>query len=311
MEFFRLLVIKPSSMGDIVHGLQVVAALREQRPDVHVTWVVARAFATVVKASDVAQETIIFHRQNGLCGLISCCRAIRHAGRFGAVWDMQGLLRSGLMTLCARSPRKIGRSDSREGSFLCYGKRIHLPPRRSHHPPHAVEILQEFLPTLGAKRSFSPIHFRGEPFDWPGLDRPYVLLAPESRGLGKNWPHYEAMTAELCRGHPRINFLWVGVGNKSVEKLANFANFTDLQGKTTIGQLLSLIQNSRGVIANDSGCTHLSAAMGRPTLALFTTTDPSQSGPFPLQAPHHFVARNPPIQFAALDRFMAIVQKQR
>ena len=110
-----LLVIKPSSLGDIVHALQVVQTLARERPDCRISWVVRERFAGLVQAAPFVHEVIIFRRRDGWREFLRLLRQLRQR-EFDAVWDMQGLLRSGLMTAAARAPEKWGRRDAREGS---------------------------------------------------------------------------------------------------------------------------------------------------------------------------------------------------
>ena len=110
-----LLVIKPSSLGDIVHALQVVQTLARERPDCRISWVVRERFAGLVQAAPFVHEAIIFRRRDGWRAFVQLLRQLRQR-RFDAVWDMQGLLRSGLMTAAARAPQKWGRRDAREGA---------------------------------------------------------------------------------------------------------------------------------------------------------------------------------------------------
>jgi ADP-heptose:LPS heptosyltransferase len=294
----RLLVIKPSSLGDVVQALQVVAALKAQRPEVAVDWVVRDCFDAAVRASGLVERIFPFRRERGLRGLWSCCRAIRGAGNYDTVWDMQGLFRSGWMAHSARSVRKIGRRDSRECAHFFYSERVPLPRKPI---PHAVEILMEFLPTLAVERSVELLRFT-PPTAVPSVPRPYLLIAPESRVAAKNWPHFAALTEELCRRQPLWHFLWVGQ-RRDVAAVRS-GNFHDLRGLTSLEQLLALVPNALGVIANDSGGGHLAAALGRPVLSLFVGTDPARFAPYPPGGEGHFVAQNPSPSFPALESFL-------
>src|SRR5512137_1853584 len=99
-----LLVIKPSSLGDIVHGLQILQTVARQMPECRITWVARDRFAPLVEAAPFVHEVIVFRRKEGLRGLWDVLKTLR--GRhFDEVWDMQGLLRSGLMSAAAQAPR--------------------------------------------------------------------------------------------------------------------------------------------------------------------------------------------------------------
>jgi len=112
-----LLVIKPSSLGDIVHGLQVIQKVAQHFPHCRITWVARDRFAPLVEAAPFVHEVIHFRRKAGIRGILEVMKTLR-AKRFDAVWDMQGLLRSGLMAAAALSSVKWGRHDSREGAGL-------------------------------------------------------------------------------------------------------------------------------------------------------------------------------------------------
>ncbi|MDR0428532.1 MAG: glycosyltransferase family 9 protein [Puniceicoccales bacterium] len=307
----QLLVIKPSSLGDIVHALQVIASLKEQNPEVCVSWVVRDIFQDVVRSSSCVDHCIIYHRNLGMRGLWRCCRDICRLGHFDWVWDMQGLFRSGLMTFAAKSKVKIGRYDARECAGIFYDRCIPPPgtedkfsrkPKQLHRH-HAVDILREFLPTIGAKRACALPHFHLRINGKKLPPHPYIMIAPESRGPHKNWPHYEKLTISMCRLCPWLNVVWVGLRKNACPSLAMYRNFTDLQGKTSLLELMTIVKHSQGVIANDSGCLHLAVAMDRPALGIFTSTDPLHSGPRAIGNSIALSAVNPCPYFPELEKF--------
>jgi ADP-heptose:LPS heptosyltransferase len=293
--------VKPSSIGDIVHALQVAATLKNKRPEIAIDWVVRDIFSPVVACSSLVENIIAFKRA-GLGDLFRCCREIGRSGTYDAVWDMQGLLRSAIMTRCAKGLRRIGRYDGREFSTLFYGE---CTAKAGN--PHAVEILSQFLPTLSVEaKATRPIKFTVAeplPIDLPANGRS-IILAPESRGKNKEWPHYKELTAKLCGRFPDWRFIWVGLGKNGQSAPVGFANFFDLRGKTSLPQLLSLIEHCSGTIANDSACMHMAAAMTKPVLGIFLRTDPLRCGPYPLDDRRHFIAKNPPVEFDALENFI-------
>ncbi len=104
----ELLVIKPSSLGDIVHGLQVAASLKAQRDDLRISWIVREMFAPLVRVCDAVDQVYIFERAAGTKGFLKLMREVRRT-KFDYVFDMQGLLRTGLMTSRTRPKHKAGR----------------------------------------------------------------------------------------------------------------------------------------------------------------------------------------------------------
>ena len=130
----NLLIIKPSSLGDIVHGLQVAASLKAQRPELRISWIVRDIFEALVRTCEVVDRTYVFQRSEGVRGFLKLMREVRQT-HFDYVFDMQGLLRTGLMTWQARAAKKVGRSDAREGATFFYQQKILLPPAAPRATP--------------------------------------------------------------------------------------------------------------------------------------------------------------------------------
>ena len=290
-----LLVIKPSSLGDIVHALQVVQTLARERPDCRISWVVRERFAGLVQAAPFVHEAIIFRRRDGWRAFVQLLRQLRQR-RFDAVWDMQGLLRSGLMTAAARAPQKWGRRDAREGAFLFYNRRVELP--ESPGPHHALDILRQFLRADGvAPRLDFPLHLKpGTAFPWRGFfagdARRNFVIFTDSRGAEKQWPHFNELTALILREIPDSRVAWCA-GRPDQPGVAVPADrFLNLTG-CPMEEMIALVRQPAVFIGNDSGPMHLSAASGNRVLSIFGPTSPRRFGPFPLDAPKHRAVESP------------------
>ncbi len=126
----RVLVIKTSSLGDIMHGLQVAQTLKENDPGIEVTWIARSRFEPLVRASSAVDHVIAYHRLGGISALVRLCQRLRRK-EFDVVLDFQGLARSGVMTFFSKAPRKVGRTlekalrSSIRNSFQCLSRRIH------------------------------------------------------------------------------------------------------------------------------------------------------------------------------------------
>ncbi|MDR1413789.1 MAG: glycosyltransferase family 9 protein [Puniceicoccales bacterium] len=282
----KILIVKPSSLGDIIHGLRVAAEIKNRIPNTTIDWVVRDCFADVVRASSIVDNIFLFHRGGGFRKFVKLLSEIRKS-RYGCVLDMQGLARSGVMTYFARARRKIGRSDAREFAWLAYDIKIPLPEGLF---PHAIDILLQFLPEFGleakleAKIKFtssqstmvkSLLHI-GE-----AASLPVILLFPESRQRMKEWPYFDKLTLALAEEFP--NFHTVIVGQRFFNMEQKLPNVCNLSGKTSLNDVIFLTQNARLVIGNDSASMHLAAAMETPLIALFGPTDSKRFGPYPPQ----------------------------
>ncbi|MDI1335037.1 MAG: glycosyltransferase family 9 protein [Lacunisphaera sp.] len=297
-----LLVIKPSSLGDIVHALQVVQVLAKERPECRITWVVRERFAGLVQAAPFVHEAIIFRRRDGWKAFLQLLRQLR-ARRFDAVWDLQGLLRSGLMTAAARAPVKWGRRDAREGAGFFYNRRVNLPDGKGPH--HALDILQQFLRADGVTpRLDFPLQLKPGPgFSWQdffkGDPRSMFVIFTDSRGAGKEWPRFNELTALIFRAIPGCRVAWCAGQAAQPEVAVPADRFLNLTG-CPMDQMIALVREPATFIGNDSGPMHLSAASGNRVLAIFGPTSPSRFGPYPIMAPKHRAVEAPGGQLAAL-----------
>lgn len=295
----ELLIIKPSSLGDIVHGLQVATSLKAQRPGLRISWVVREMFAPLVRACEAVDQVLVFERAGGTKGFLRLTREIRRT-KFDYVFDFQGLLRTGLMTSRAHAKHKVGRSDAREGARFFYTERVPLPPegRRSH----ALDILLQFCPVLDCRPELrGPVRFRESESlhlsfaEGRAGGRP-LLLFPDSRRPEKRWGGFKELTELLLReaqGERLSKIIWAGSNYLPDRGAFPPSRFLNLTGNTSLVSLPALIRRADWVITNDSGPMHLAAALGVRTVGIFGPTDPRRYGPYPLTAPTNFTIQAP------------------
>ncbi len=292
----EILIIKPSALRDIVHGLQVATSLKAQRSDLRISWVVRDIFAPMVRSCMAVDRTYVFRRHDGMKGFLRLMRDVRETS-FDYVFDFQGLLRTGLMTWRTIAAHKIGRSDAREGADVFYKKKVSLPPagRRSH----ALDILLQFCPVLDVKPELrAMLEFRPVPglnlsfVDSRNGSRPIVMF-PDSRREDRKWHGFKQLTEAILRDGTGRKVVWAGDIYVDYKDAPPENVFLNLTGNTSLVSLPALIQRASWVIANDSGPMHLAAALGVPTLGIFGPTDPQIFGPYPLNAPSNHVVQAP------------------
>ncbi|MGF1484679.1 MAG: glycosyltransferase family 9 protein [Opitutales bacterium] len=289
----RILILKPSSLGDIIHALLIAQAMRQQLPGCRIVWVAREVFAPLVRAATAVDEVLIFERQGGVRAFCRLLRDIRRE-RFDFVLDLQGLARTGLMALVANAPTCYGRADARELLGRLVTRTVPLPKAGSQ--AHAVEILAQFLPEIGLRIDLgAPLEFEA-PAAAPHTFTPApIVVFPDSRRPEKEWPHFVELTRHLLTSHAGQPIVWAGsqiAGNLPPELLEQ-PSFINRIGQTALEALPSLVAQARLVIANDSGPMHLAAALHRPLVALFGPTPPERFGPWPLDCPRHRVLRAP------------------
>ena len=292
----ELLIIKPSSLGDIVQALQVATSLKAQREDLRISWIVREIFAPLVRACEAVDHVYVFERAAGAKGFLRLMQDVRRT-KFDYVFDLQGLLRTGLMTSRTRAKHKVGRSDAREGAGLFYQKKVPLPAHGRHS--HAIDILLEFCPVLGAKAELrGTLKFREAEnlslkfAEGRAGSRP-VLMFPDSRRPEKRWGGFKQLTEMLLREDPARKVIWAGSNTLPERNAFSPAQFLNLRDNTSLVSLPALIKRADWVVTNDSGPMHLAAALGVRVLAVFGPTDPVLFGPYPPGAPTNCVVQAP------------------
>ncbi|HUR54105.1 MAG TPA: glycosyltransferase family 9 protein [Gemmataceae bacterium] len=295
MDPRRIALLKPSALGDIVHALPVLSALRRRFPDSHITWVVNKSYEPLIAGHPDLTDTLAFDRgafkkglRRSLAYSWSFAAELRRR-RFDLVIDLQGLLRTGLMSLASGAPRRVGFANAREGSRSTYTQKVRLPDADRIH---AVERYWRVAEALGAGDGPKVFHVPVSPEAkaWAAqqladLPRPLVAFAVGSRWLTKRWPtgHF-AELAKRAQSEFGGSCLFLGVGDDSPLSLEVMAQLRgparNFCGKTTLPQLAALLASADVMIANDTGPLHLAAALGRPCVAPYTCTKVALHGPF-------------------------------
>lgn len=271
-----VLLLKPGSLGDVVHALPCAAAVRQTWPGAHISWVVDPRWAEVLDDNPDVDRRILFPREkfSGLRGGVAFRQWLRGL-RFlepDLVIDLQGLLRSGLMCRASRGGHRVGGSDAREGARLFYDETI-----RVDRPLHAADRYRQISTGAGAVFSKGMI-FPLPPGTPPNLSppTPFILLHPFSRGKSKSLGLGEV--AALCEFLAPARVVLVGGAHEAPEKLG--AHVINLLGATSLLQLIWLIRRAEFIVSVDSGPAHLAAAVTDRLLAIHTWSDPRRVGPY-------------------------------
>jgi heptosyltransferase I len=280
----RVCIIKPSSLGDVIHALPILSALRRRWPSAHLAWVVNRPFREVLQGHSDLDELIVFSRGHEMAGLLWNLSR----GRYDLTIDLQGLLRSALMTAATHAKVRVGVADAREGARWFYTHRIHAPRLGIH----AVDRVLRVAAALGADVTKPCFHLPIAEDDrrWArqtlsAVPRPRVILNLGTRWPTKRWPpHHFAEIARRCVSEFGAGLVAVGAAEDRplVDALAGHIaplRALDLCGQTRLPQLAALSLASDLMISNDTGPLHLAAAAGAQVLGIYTCTDPNLTGP--------------------------------
>ncbi len=286
----RILIVKPSSLGDIIHTLPLLGLLKKYRPESEIDWVVSRGFEGLLQGHPLLGNCILIDKDNWkrperslktLSEFIRLFRLLRER-RYDVCIDAQGLLRSGLITLFSGAKKKIGFSDAREGAHLFYNTKV-----QGGRNIHAVNRYLKLLTPLGIypEEIYFPLNHIVEKRP---VDGPYYIVIPGARWQTKLWPseYYAQLIRLLSHKAPFSEMKPILVGATSDKQRAQKINQLsggeafDLTGKTDLKELCSIIKGASFVITNDSGPMHIAAALNIKVFAIFGPTSPALTGPY-------------------------------
>lgn len=291
----RVLIIRPSALGDVCRSVPVAVSLRRAWPDATIDWLVQDAFAPAIEGHPALTRTVLFPRRRfgsrlrrGRVGEFWSWLGELRRARYDLVLDCQGLLRSGVFAWCTRAPRRVGFADARELGWLGTNTRVRLPANM-----HTVDRMLELVRAVGVEpvrdmRLYTDAAARQRVDGDPALaGRRFVLVAPTSRWPGKRWPADRFATAArqlLGRGADAIVLVGAPCEREQAGPLLDLASreprVIDRIGRTSIADLMALVEASALVIANDSAPLHMGVGFDRPIVALFGPTRTDRVGPY-------------------------------
>ncbi|HYE18523.1 MAG TPA: glycosyltransferase family 9 protein [Tepidisphaeraceae bacterium] len=315
----KILIIKPSAIGDVVHTLPILNLVRTRWPDAHIAWLVTPGCAGMIDGHPQLDEIILFDRKR-LAGwwrspktfaALSRFKRELRAKQFDLVLDLQGLFRSGWLARKTRAPVRVGFRNAREFAWAFYTHRVPIDTMEQHAVdrylklaryigcegetkfvfPHTdtdrATVRTMLADAVNADSSFSrwacPARPEAPPSDRPSdspVALPYAILAPTTNWETKRWPS-ERFAALVPLLRDRFGLASVLIGGPDVAGLsAQIPGAINLGGKTSLRELCALIEGAQLVIANDSGPMHIAAAMNRPLVTVFGPTNPVRTGPY-------------------------------
>ncbi len=288
----KILILKPSSLGDVVQALPVLRLLKLHFPKSEIYWWIDSRFSSLLKNDPDLSGIFTFERKRWSSPvywneiLHSVVELRRH--KFDWVIDLQGLARSGTFAWLANGKLLAGVDDPREGASGFYDIRV---PRPSYHT-HAVDWYLKVLTFLQV-----PVHrdFTWLPKNdyanavvqhrWPDASRS-IILNPGARWMNKRWPaeSYARLVCLLAKDFPDTQFAILGsnADSRLAETITKVCpdRCIDLTGKTSLPEMVEWIRLSRLVVTNDTGPMHVAAALGKPVVAVFGPTEQRRTGPY-------------------------------
>ena len=289
----KILILKPSSLGDVVQALPVLRLLKLHLPHSEMFWWIDARLVGLLEVDPDLAGLFPFERKRWAAPsrwleVLASIQAMR-AKRFDWVIDLQGLARSGAFAWLAKGAFTIGLDDAREGARGFYDVAVPRPAPNAH----AVDWYLAVLPRLGVA-----VHER---FQWlperpelaaqvrhkwhPNAAR-WLVLLPGARWDNKRWPaeYFAELVQRLSPTNAELRFAILGSTEDGATArfitAANPHRCLDLTGQTTLPEMIEWVRLSELVVTNDTGPMHVAAALGKPVVAMFGPTDPKRTGPY-------------------------------
>lgn len=295
----NILIVKLSAIGDVIHTLPSLAALRKLYPEAHITWVVEEAAAGLVNNHPLLDAVLISRRKSWIkyLGKGEFSRPLREMRAFlrelrkrpyDLVIDFHGLLKSALIVLLSGGKRKLGYDSMQELSGLFYNEKIPEDMNK-----HAVDRYLDFPRHLGAKIAKAQFILPSDNAAQARIqsllekyhleNKKFIAVNPVAYWETKLWDDEKfARLADLIKAKLDIEVVFTSSEKESIEKITTRmqAKAVNLAGETTLIELAYLYQKALLLVTTDSGPMHLAAAVGTPVVALFGPTDPQRTGPY-------------------------------
>lgn len=306
----RILIVRTSAMGDIVHALPVLDRLRQSLPNARIGWVVEQVFAPLLEGHSDLDAVIPIGLRPWRRGALSR-RAWREFGVFfkalddfsaDTVLDLMGSHKAGLIGACTLADRRLGLAfrDRREPSSVIWLSET-APARGSHAVDHMLSVLEagQLITSSDALASFGGHKLHAQPWvQGPEEGDAFALLHPRTAWSNKDYP--SESWSQVVRSIRQESGLetWVvwGPGEESTARqVAQRGGGRVLERLQTIPQLVALSRAARIVLGGDTGPLHLAHAVGTPVVCVMGPTDPERNGPY--RAPGSVVVHRLPCSF--------------
>jgi heptosyltransferase I len=289
----KVLILKPSSLGDVIHALPVARLLRQQYPGCEIHWWLSKDLLPLLEDDPDITRLIPFNRRrwwSPSCptGLWQTVNAARKE-KYDLVIDLQGLMRSALFAWLARGAYTVGVLDRREGGSALYDLAVERPGQNVH----AVDWYLAVAKAIGLDPSREVDWLPENPAvaaeirrKWRIDGTRWVVLCPGARWENKMWPlnSFAELSRKLLQAHPDLKLVVIGgredMGRGRILHAAAPDRVLDLTGCTSLTEMVEWIRLAEVTVTNDTGPMHVAAALRRPVVAIFGPTAPERTGPY-------------------------------
>ena len=302
----NILIVKLSAIGDVIHTLPALNAIRGHYPDARITWLVEEAAASLIEGHQALDRVLVSRRKRWLQGLRGPSR-VRHAAavgtflkalrdtRYDLVLDFQASLKGGVLIALTRGRRRVGFGkglEHQEHSYLFLNEKIPAVDMEVHALTRGLLMLESIgifterieyrLPVSEQERQTVAVLLKTEGCD---QSKKLVAINPVAQWETKLWDNakFAALADYLVEQYDVTVVFSGGPADKPIVADIRSRMKTpslNLVGRTSLKDLAALYEQAACLVSTDTGPMHLGAAVGIPVVALFGPTAPWRTGPF-------------------------------
>ena len=289
----KILIVKPSSLGDVIHALPVLRLIKRAHPHAEVYWWISSELKGLVEHDPDLAGIFVFPRRGWGKGITwqQFAMTVRKARSLSFDWviDLQGLARSGVLSWFARGQMTIGVNDPREFAYAFYDRAVPRPSYHSHAVDWYLEVLRELR--VPVHNDFTWLHANpaaqaSVAAKWKPQGRKWVILNPGARWLNKRWSaaQFGRLAGLLVNYDASLNLVVLGSRDERpiAAQIAAVApdRTLNLAGETSFAELMEWVRIGDLMVTNDTGPMHIRAAYRKPQIGLFGPTEPRRTGPY-------------------------------
>jgi heptosyltransferase-1 len=284
----RFLIVRLGSLGDIIHTLPAVAALRESFPLARIDWLVESKWRAILEGNRDLNRVISFDRRR-VAGVVETVASLRRT-QYTCAIDFQSLYKSALLGFLSGAEERLGfdRAYAREGlATLLYTRRIH--PSGMHKVEHNLSLAVAAVAVAPSLARFA-FPESADADEWADAKirelggRDFYVVSPGGGWRSKCWPaeRYGALHSEISRRMGLQGIVSFGPGEEKLAEAAVAAadSNTLFPVAMDLPQLMAVLRRARFFVAADTGPLHVASALGTPVVGLFGPTDPARNGPY-------------------------------
>ena len=283
----NILIIKPSALGDIVHSLPFLAAVKKQFSDAKIDWVVAHGLHTFLEGHPMINRLWVIKKDQWkkLAHVSQTFREINElkkglkASNYDVAVDLSGLFRSGVISYFSKAKIKLGFKESDEGSPFFYTHKIH-----GSMDIHAIDRYLEIAKFMGCnigniEYPFAP--YNPDPLILNRLPEKYIIICPSA---GKPANRWQAQKFGILAA--KLKLPSIVIASRTETDIADIVvtssdgKAISVAGQTNLKELVALIKKASFFICNDTGPMHIAAALDVPVFAIFGPANPIRTGPY-------------------------------